>query len=59
MNEIMDMPVYDRKYYIMKHNLEQDELKKELEVGDGQSYTVEGQALNEYARITQNDPTRR
>lgn len=53
------MPVYDRKYYIMKHNIEQDELKKELEGGDGQSYMVQGQALNEYAKIQQNDPTKK
>jgi len=59
MNEIMNMPVYDRKYYILKHNMEQDELQKELEGGSGESYTVQGQAINEYAKIAQNDPIKK
>ena len=59
MDEIMNMPVYDRKYYIMKHNIEQDELRQELEgTSDRQSYIVEGQSINEYAKIDQKDPTR-
>lgn len=57
MDEIMKLPVSDRKFYIKKHNQEQDELKAELE-GGNDGYSISGEALNEYARISQNDPLR-
>ena len=58
MDEIMRLPVSDRKFYIQKHNREQDELKAELEGGNGDGYSVSGEALNTYAEISQNDPLR-
>ena len=51
------MPIQDRKYYIMKHNTDEEELKQEIE-GGGEMHTIEGEALNTYAKITQNDPLR-
>lgn len=53
----MNMPIQDRKYFIMKHNADEAELKAEIE-GGGESHTIEGEALNTYAQITQNDPLR-
>ena len=53
----MNMPIQDRKYYIMKHNADEEELKQEIE-GGGEMHTIEGEALNTYAKITQNDPLR-
>ena len=57
MDTIMNMPIQDRKYYIMKHNADEEELKQEIE-GGGEMHTIEGEALNTYAKITQNDPLR-
>lgn len=57
MDTIMNMPIQDRKYYIMKHNAEEEELKQEME-GGGETHTIEGEALNAYAKVTQNDPLR-
>lgn len=57
MDTIMNMPIQDRKYYIMKHNADEAELKAEIE-GDGESHTIEGEALNAYAKVSQNDPLR-
>lgn len=51
------MPIQDRKYYIMKHNADEAELKAEIE-GGGESHTIEGEALNAYAKVSQNDPLR-
>ena len=58
METIMNMPIQDRKYYIMKHNTDEEELKQEIEGGGGETHTIEGEALNTYAKITQNDPLR-
>jgi hypothetical protein len=41
----------------MKHNADEAELKAELE-GGGENHTIEGEALNAYAKVTQNDPLR-
>ena len=54
----MNMPIQDRKYFIMKHNADEAELKAEIEGDGGESHTIEGEALNTYAKITQNDPLR-
>lgn len=55
MDTIMNMPIQDRKYFIMKHNADEAELKAEIE-GGGETHTIEGEALNAYAKVTQNDP---
>lgn len=57
MDTIMNMPIQDRKYYIMKHNADEAELKAEIE-GSGETHVIEGEALNTYAKVTQNDPLR-
>lgn len=53
MEEIMKMPVSDRKFYIQKHNIEQEELKKELEGPSGTNTTIAGEGINTYARLSQ------
>ena len=55
---VMNMPIQDRKYFIMKHNADEAQLKREIEGGDGESHTIEGEAINTYAKITQDDPLR-
>lgn len=45
------MPIQDRKYYIMKHNLEQEEYKDKNKSNNG-SY-VTGESINAYAAIEQ------
>ena len=57
METLMNMPIQDRKYFIMKHNADENELKAEIE-GGRESHTIEGEALNAYAKVTQNDPLR-
>ena len=56
METIMEMPIQDRKFYIMKHNNEQESLRREIEGDNSESRTIEGEAINTYAEITQNDP---
>ena len=58
METIMNMPIQDRKYYIMKHNADEAELKAEIEGDGGENHIIEGEALNTYAKVTQNDPLR-
>ena len=43
---VMNMPIQDRKYFIMKHNADEAELKAEIEGDGGESHTIEGEALN-------------
>mgnify|MGYP004499701787 CR=1 FL=1 len=52
MDTIMNMPIQDRKYYIMKHNAEQGELQKQMK-GDKNATELYGEALNRYADIVQ------
>ena len=59
MDTIMNMPIQDRKYYIMKHNADEEELRRDIEGDGGDSHTIEGESLNTYAKITQEDPLMR
>ena len=51
---IMRLPIQDRRSLIHKHNLEQEEISKEME-GDGNSNirTYEGESLNTFAQLEQ------
>lgn len=51
---IYNMPIQDRRYYIMKHNEEQERRKKEMETSDGRT-VVENGDLNAYARNEQSN----
>ncbi len=49
------MPIHQRKFVIMKHNMEQEGVsaeRKRKELGDNSS-TVNGVAINEFAKMEQ------
>ena len=46
---VMTMPVYVRKFWIMKHN---EENKQQTE---SKTNTIEGQSINNYARLEQSN----
>ncbi len=48
----MKLPIQDRRYYIQKHNEEQQGVKSSLERRSG-NMTYDGEALNEFARLEQ------
>lgn len=48
---IYSMPIQDRKYYIMKHNQEQEEYKSKNSSRNGTQ--ISGESINQYASITQ------
>lgn len=52
---VMEMPVYKRKYWILKHNMEQQQQEEEYEKmkNGGKNNTVGGFSLNSYAALEQ------
>ena len=54
----MRMPVSDRKFYIQKHNMEQEQLKKEIEGPSGGSSVIQGEGINTYAELAQTNKLR-
>lgn len=52
METVMKLPIQDRRYFIRKHNEEQAGIKAEREKNSNQ-YTVEGEAINEFAKNEQ------
>jgi len=51
---VFNMPIQDRRYYILKHNEEQERRKKEYENENGGTVRENGD-LNAYARNEQSD----
>lgn len=59
-NMIMSLPIQDRRAMINKHNMEQDAINKEFEASSqGNTRTYEGESLNTFARMEQNDLKRK
>ena len=59
-NMIMSLPIQDRRAIINKHNMEQDAINREYEShNNGNTRTYEGESLNTFARMEQNDLKRR
>lgn len=57
---IMKLPIQDRKAMINKHNMEQDLISREMETNkNGNTRTYEGESLNTFARMEQNDIKRK
>ena len=56
---IMKLPIQDRRALIYKHNMEQDALSREFDKTQGNVRTYEGESLNTFARMEQNDMKRR
>lgn len=53
---IMKLPIQDRRTFIKKHNLEQESIEKEYEKTSGDNVrTYEGESLNTFAKLSQND----
>lgn len=54
---VMKLPIQDRRTLIHKHNLEQEEINREYEGGDGASNTryYEGESINTFAQMEQNN----
>lgn len=53
METVMRMPVQDRRYFIQKHNDEQQGIKKTMDKRSGVATITDGDAINEYARLEQ------
>lgn len=51
---IMSMPIQDRRFYIMKHNMEQEAINKELHKSNESSYNGNGD-LNSFAQLEQSN----
>ena len=47
---VMSMPVYIRKFWILKHN---ETVNKENAPNSGKTSTIDGQSINAYAQIEQ------
>ena len=56
---IMKLPIQDRRALIQKHNIEQDAIAREFDKTSGIVRTYEGESLNTFARMEQNDMKRR
>ena len=57
---IMKLPIQDRRIMIRKHNLEQEEINKELDdVRGGDTRTYEGESINVFAEMEQNNQRKR
>jgi len=55
---IQRLPMQERRALIRKHNLESEQIEREIQQSQGDSSNVhlEGAAINEFARRSQNDP---
>lgn len=57
---IMKLPIQDRRALIHKHNMEQDAINNEIEGKNNSNVrTYEGESINTFARMEQNDIKRR
>ena len=54
---IMTLPIQERRALIHKHNVESDRIERDIEQSESDSSirTVEGSAINRYAKISQSD----
>jgi hypothetical protein len=53
METVMKLPVQDRRYFIQKHNEEQQGIKRDFERRTGKATISDGETINEYARLEQ------
>lgn len=52
METVMKLPIQDRRYFIQKHNEEQQGIRSSYEKRNG-NRTYDGEAINEFARLEQ------
>lgn len=56
---IMKLPIQDRRSLIHKHNLEQEEINKEIDGNSGSNVrTYEGESINTFAKLEQDNKKR-
>lgn len=48
---VMSMPVYIRKFWIQKHNMEAERIDREERNALGGASTIGGEVLNDYAQL--------
>ena len=53
METVMRMPIQDRRYFIQKHNDEQNNIRREYEKKDGRNTFADGETINKYAKLEQ------
>jgi hypothetical protein len=53
METVMKLPIQDRRYFIQKHNDEQQGIKRDFERRAGKSTISDGETINEYAKLEQ------
>ena len=55
----MKMPIQERRFFIHKHNVEQDMINKEIEGNSGgNTRTYEGESINSFAKLEQTNVKR-
>ncbi len=59
METVMKLPIQDRRYYIHKHNEEQQDIRSRQERATGTNRTYDGEAINEYAKLEQENAKNR
>jgi hypothetical protein len=52
METVIKLPIQDRRYFIQKHNEEQQGIRSSYEKRKGHA-TYDGESINEYARLEQ------
>ena len=56
---IMKLPIQDRRSLIHNHNLEQEEINKEIDGNSGSNVrTYEGESINTFAKLEQDNKKR-
>lgn len=58
METVMKLPIQDRRYFIHKHNEEQEGIRASYERGSS-TKVYDGEAINEFARLEQENINRR
>jgi hypothetical protein len=55
---IMTLPIQERRAMIRKHNLETEAIERDIAQSNGNSNNrhLEGEGINDFARLTQQDP---
>ena len=53
METVMKLPVQDRRYFIQKHNEEQEGIRSDFEKARGNNRIFDGETINKYAKLEQ------
>ena len=54
METVMKLPIQDRRYFIQKHNQEQQGIRESYEKRNGNREKItDGETINEYAKLEQ------